>query len=206
MLVNAGVDFLCIDKVMEKFGWPMGPAYLLDVVGIDTAQHADVVMGQGFPDRMVAKEKTAIAAMYEAGRFGQKNGKGFYQYVADKKGVPRKTPDDVSAILKPLVSQDQSATITDQDIVNRMLLPMIIECSRCLEDGIVQSPVEVDMGLVYGLGFPPFRGGALRYADQVGLQALCQKAAAFAALGKLYEPTAQMLRLAETGRGFYEEN
>ena len=83
---------------------------------------------------------------------------------------------------------------------------MIIECSRCLEDGIVQSPVEVDMGLVYGLGFPPFRGGALRYADQVGLQALCQKAAAFAALGKLYEPTAQMLRLAETGRGFYEEN
>jgi len=206
MLVNAGVDFLRIDKVMEKFGWPMGPAYLLDVVGIDTAQHADVVMGQGFPDRMVAKEKTAIAAMYEAGRFGQKNGKGFYQYVADKKGVPRKTPDDVSAILKPLVSQDQSATITDQDIVDRMLLPMIIECSRCLEDGIVQSPVEVDMGLVYGLGFPPFRGGALRYADQVGLQALCQKAAAFAALGKLYEPTAQMLRLAETGRGFYEEN
>jgi 3-hydroxyacyl-CoA dehydrogenase/enoyl-CoA hydratase/3-hydroxybutyryl-CoA epimerase/enoyl-CoA isomerase len=207
MLVNAGVDFQRIDKVMEKFGWPMGPAYLLDVVGIDTAFHADVVMGQGFPDRMQSTEKTAIAAMFEANRFGQKNGKGFYQYVADKKGVPRKTPDpDVAALLKPLVKQDQSATITDQDIIDRMMLPLIIECSRCLEDQIVQSPVEVDMGLVYGLGFPPFRGGALRYSDVVGLQTLCQKAEAFRVLGKLYEPTAQMVQLAEAGRGFYEEN
>ena len=93
MLVNEGVDFQRIDKVMEKFGWPMGPAYLLDVVGIDTGYHANAVMAQGFPDRMASTEKTALGTMFEAQRFGQKNGKGFYSYVPDKKGVPKKTVD-----------------------------------------------------------------------------------------------------------------
>ena len=204
-LINEGVDFLRIDKVMEKFGWPMGPAYLLDVVGIDTAHHADAVMAQGFPDRMASSEKTAIQAMFEAQRFGQKNGKGFYVYAPDKKGVPKKTIDpSVQEILKPLVQVDNSASITDQDIIDRMMLPLIIECSRCLEDGIVNTPVEVDIALVYGLGFPPFRGGAFRYADAVGLKALCDTAAKFASLGKLYEPTAQMLNLADSGGTFHE--
>ncbi len=206
MLVNEGVDFQRIDKVMEKFGWPMGPAYLLDVVGIDTANHANAVMGREFPDRMAYTEKTAIEAMFELQRFGQKNGKGFYAYVPDKKGVPRKEPDpEAAGILKALVKQDPPATVSDQDIIDRMMLPMIIECSRCLEDAIVATPVEVDIGLVYGLGFPPFRGGALRYADAVGLGALCKKAEAFQNLGPLYRPTAQMLSYAEAGRGFHEE-
>jgi 3-hydroxyacyl-CoA dehydrogenase/enoyl-CoA hydratase/3-hydroxybutyryl-CoA epimerase/enoyl-CoA isomerase len=204
-LISEGVDFLRIDKVMEKFGWPMGPGYLLDVVGIDTAHHANAVMAQGYPDRMVATEKTAIDVMFEAQRFGQKNGKGFYAYVPDKKGVPKKTVDpEAQALLKPLVRVDNSASITDQDIIDRMMLPLIIECSRCLEDGIVNTPVETDIALVYGLGFPPFRGGPFRYADAVGLKALCEKAAKFASLGKLYIPTAQMLQLAETGSSFHE--
>jgi 3-hydroxyacyl-CoA dehydrogenase/enoyl-CoA hydratase/3-hydroxybutyryl-CoA epimerase/enoyl-CoA isomerase len=204
-LVNEGVDFLKIDKVMEKFGWPMGPAYLLDVVGIDTGFHANAVMAAGFPDRMASAERTAIQAMFEAGRYGQKNGLGFYAYAPDKKGAPKKAVDPAAQeLLKPLVAQDNSAAITDQDIIDRMMLPLIIECSRCLEDGIVATPVEVDIGLVYGLGFPPFRGGPFRYADAVGLKALCEKAAKYAALGKLYEPTAQMLKLAEAGGTFHE--
>jgi len=205
MLVNEGVDFQKIDKVMEKFGWPMGPAYLLDVVGIDTGHHANAVMAAGFPDRMASAEKTALATMFEAGRYGQKNNKGFYAYVPDKKGVPKKTVDpDVPAILKPLVKADNSASITDQDIIDRMMLPLLIECSRCLEDGIVNTPVEVDIALIYGLGFPPFRGGPFRYADAVGLKALCEKAGKFASLGKLYEPTAKMLKLAEAGATYHE--
>ncbi|MFZ2491944.1 MAG: fatty acid oxidation complex subunit alpha FadB [Thermoanaerobaculia bacterium] len=204
-LVNEGVDFLKIDKVMEKFGWPMGPGYLLDVVGIDTAHHANAVMAASFPDRMASAEKTAIDAMFELQRFGQKNGKGFYTYVPDKKGVPKKTVDpEAQGILKPLVTADNAASITDQDIIDRMMLPLIIECSRCLEDKIVNTPVEVDIALIYGLGFPPFRGGPFRYADTVGLKALNEKAAKFASLGKLYEPTAQMLKLAETGSTFHE--
>jgi 3-hydroxyacyl-CoA dehydrogenase/enoyl-CoA hydratase/3-hydroxybutyryl-CoA epimerase/enoyl-CoA isomerase len=206
MLVNDGVDYKRIDRVMETFGWPMGPAYLLDVVGTDTAYHCIAVMAQGFPDRMAGNAKTAIDALFEHQRFGQKNGKGFYAYVTDKKGYPKKEVDPETAeILKPLVRMDTSATITDQDIIDRMMLPMIIECSRCLEDKIVNSQIEVDMGLLYGLGFPAFRGGALYYADSVGLPALCRKAKAFHALGKLYEPTAQMLSLAKAGRTFYEE-
>jgi 3-hydroxyacyl-CoA dehydrogenase/enoyl-CoA hydratase/3-hydroxybutyryl-CoA epimerase/enoyl-CoA isomerase len=205
MLVNEGVDFLRIDKVMEKFGWPMGPAYLLDVVGIDTGHHANAVMAEGYPDRMASAEKSAIDALFEVQRFGQKNGKGFYAYVPDKKGVPKKSVDpEALEIVKPLVRVDNSASITDQDIVDRMMLPLIIECSRCLEDGIVNTPVEVDIGLIYGLGFPPFRGGPFRYADAMGLKALGEKAAKFASLGKLYEPTAQMCRLADAGGSFHE--
>jgi len=205
MLVNEGLDFQKIDKVMEKFGWPMGPAYLLDVVGIDTGYHANAVMAQGFPDRMASTEKTALGTMFEAKRFGQKNGKGFYSYVPDKKGVPKKTVDpEVRGLLEPLVGVDNSASTTDQDIIDRMMLPLVIECSRCLEDGIVDTPVEVDIALVYGLGFPPFRGGPFRYADAVGLQALCEKAGKFAALGKLYEPTARMRQLAEAGAAYHK--
>ncbi len=204
-LVSEGVDFLKIDKVMEKFGWPMGPAYLLDVVGIDTGHHANAVMAAGYPDRMASAEKTAIDAMFDAQRFGQKNGKGFYAYLPDKKGVARKTVDpEAQEILKPLVRADNSASsITDADIVDRMMLPLIIECSRCVEDGIVNTPVEVDIALVYGLGFPPFRGGPFRYADAIGLRTLCERAAKFASLGKLYEPTARMLTLAKTGGTFH---
>lgn len=205
-LVSEGVDFLKIDKVMEKFGWPMGPAYLLDVVGIDTGHHANAVMAAGYPDRMASAEKSAIDAMFDAQRFGQKNGKGFYAYLPDKKGVARKTVDpEAQEILKPLVRADNSASsITDADIVDRMMLPLIIECSRCVEERIVNTPVEVDIALVYGLGFPPFRGGPFRYADAIGLKTLCERAATFASLGKLYEPTARMLTLAETGGTFHE--
>jgi 3-hydroxyacyl-CoA dehydrogenase / enoyl-CoA hydratase / 3-hydroxybutyryl-CoA epimerase / enoyl-CoA isomerase len=205
MLVNEGVDFLRIDKVMETFGWPMGPAYLLDVVGIDTAHHANTVMAAGYPDRMASAERTAIDAMFEAGRFGQKNGNGFYTYVPDKKGVPAKTVDPAAQeILKSLIRVDNSASITDEEIVDRMMLPLLIECARCLEDSIASTPVEVDIALVYGLGFPPFRGGPFRYADAVGLEALCEKAGRFASFGKLYEPTARMLHLAKTGGTFHE--
>ena len=84
------------------------------------------------------------------------------------------------------------------------MLPLLIECSRCLEDKIVNTPVEVDIALIFGLGFPPFRGGPFRYADAVGLKALCEKAGQFASLGKLYEPTRQMLQLAEAGGTFHE--
>jgi len=203
-LVGAGVDFQRIDKVMEKFGWPMGPACLLDVVGIDTACHADAVMAAAYPERMAAAGRTAIQAMFEAQRFGQKNGCGFYRYVPDKKGVPRKEPDPAAAaILQPLVQGGQ-AEVSDQDIIDRMMLPMLIECVRCLEEGIAGSPVEVDIALVYGLGFPPFRGGPFRYADAVGLKALCEAAGRFQSLGPLYAPTSGMLRMAQSGATYYE--
>jgi 3-hydroxyacyl-CoA dehydrogenase/enoyl-CoA hydratase/3-hydroxybutyryl-CoA epimerase/enoyl-CoA isomerase len=203
-LVNDGVDFTRIDQVMEKFGWPMGPAYLLDVVGIDTAHHANAVMASEFSDRMKETEKTALDLMYELKRFGQKNGKGFYTYVPDKKGPPKKQLDpEVATLLRSVVKRNLNETITDAEIIDRMMLPMIIECSRCLEEKIVDTPVETDIALIYGLGFPPFRGGALRYADREGIANLIQRAEKWRNLGKLYEPTEQMKTLAKTGKGFY---
>ena len=93
-LLKDGADFRQVDKVMEGFGWPMGPAYLLDVVGLDTAYHADEVMAQGFPDRMGHTGTSAIDKMYELGRFGQKNDKGFYEYKLDRKGKQQKVVDE----------------------------------------------------------------------------------------------------------------
>ncbi len=125
---------------------------------------------------------------------------------AHPKGVPKKQPDPaVDAILAALAGPGPGPEVSDQDILDRMLLPMIIESSRCLEERIVATPVELDLGLVYGLGFPPFRGGALRHADAVGLAALCRAAEGFRSLGPLYRPTVQMLELARTGSTFHQE-
>jgi len=203
-LVQDGVDFHRIDQVMERFGWPMGPAYLLDVVGIDTARHAAAVMAEAYPERMALAGGNAIEAMFAQGRFGQKNGRGFYAYVPDRAGTPRKEADPASAgILEPLAQRRLEAS--EQDILERMMLPMIIEASRCLEERIVDSALELDLGLVYGLGFPPFRGGALHYADTLGLAALCAAAERHRELGPLYQPTASMRELARTGATFHEE-
>ena len=202
-LVNDGVDFKKIDKVMEKFGWPMGPAFLLDVVGIDTAFHAGGVMADGFPERMRQDVPTIISKMYENEWYGQKNDKGFYIHSKDKKGKSKKEVNPgVAAFLKKL-GVGSGEGISDANIIDRMMLPMLMESSRCLEDNIVETPTEVDMGLVYGIGFPPFRGGIFRWADTVGLNELLQRAEKHKALGKVYEPTEQIMKMAKDGKLFH---
>lgn len=203
-LLRDGVDFREIDRVMEAFGWPMGPAYLLDVVGIDTASHCMKVMAEGFPDRMQYDFRTAIDHLYEAGSYGQKNGKGFYRYEQSASGRPTRVFDDsILAVLKPL--QQRQQTVSDQQILERMMTALCLEAVRCLEDGIVSSAVEVDMGLLLGLGYPRFRGGALRYVDNFagGLAGFCQMADQYADLGALYQPTARLREMAAAGKTFY---
>lgn len=201
-LISDGADFVAVDKALEKFGWPMGPAYLLDVVGMDTAKHASAVMAEGFPDRMSSDGDTIIDALYNAERLGQKNGKGFYQYVIDRKGKPQKTADETVA---PLIQSVQKAAkeFTDEEILDRLMIPLCIESARCVEDNIVDSVAEADMGLVYGIGFPPFRGGALHYVDKIGLADFCKRADTLSALGPLYTPTDKMRDMAAKGIGFY---
>ena len=202
-LINDGVGFEHIDKEMEKFGWPVGPAFLLDVVGIDTAFHAGGVMAEGFPDRMSQGVQTIISKMFEQEWFGQKNEKGFYIHTKDKKGKPKKEANpEIDDFLRYL-EVGSGEGISDEDIIDRMMLPMLMESSRCLEDQIVQTPVEVDMGVVYGLGFPPFRGGIFRWADSVGLSDLLQSAEKRKSLGKVYEPTEQIKKMAKDGMLFH---
>ncbi|MCP5161756.1 MAG: fatty acid oxidation complex subunit alpha FadB [Hahellaceae bacterium] len=201
-LVRDGADFQAVDKVMERFGWPMGPAYLLDVVGMDTGKHAGDVMADGFPDRMKYDRKTAIDVMFEAGRYGQKTNKGFYQYELDKKGKQKKVADASSyELLKPVVEGQKE--FTNEEIIERMMIPLCIETVRCLEDGIVDTAAEADMGLIFGIGFPPFRGGALRYIDSIGLAEFCAMADKYADLGALYHPTAGMREMAAAGKKFF---
>jgi 3-hydroxyacyl-CoA dehydrogenase/enoyl-CoA hydratase/3-hydroxybutyryl-CoA epimerase/enoyl-CoA isomerase len=203
-LLADGVDYERIDKVMEKWGWPMGPALLLDVVGIDTAVHADKVLADSYPDRMRHEGKSATEAMAEAGRLGQKNGKGFYAWKPEKKGPPSKQTDPEAKAIVAGLAQAR-AEIADDEVVERMMLPMLLESSRCLEDGIVGSPVEVDIALLNGLGFPPFRGGIFRWADSVGAASLLKAAEKYSRLGALYAPTKQLTALAASGRGFHAE-
>ncbi|WP_252109753.1 MULTISPECIES: fatty acid oxidation complex subunit alpha FadB [unclassified Halomonas] len=204
-LVEQGADFQHVDKVMEKFGWPMGPAYLLDVVGMDTAVHANEVMAEGFPDRMARDSKTAIQVMYENDRLGQKNDKGFYAYEEDKKGKPKKVSDDQAYALIKEVAGEQKE-FSDEDIVKRMMTPLCLETVRCLEDGIVDTPAEADMALIYGIGFPPFRGGALRYIDAMGVDTFVAQAEKLAEeLGPLYAPTEKLKQMAQNGERFYQD-
>ncbi|MCF6783255.1 MULTISPECIES: fatty acid oxidation complex subunit alpha FadB [Pseudomonadaceae] len=200
--INHGADFVRVDKVMEKFGWPMGPAYLMDVVGMDTGHHGRDVMAEGFPDRMKDDGRTAIDVMYDANRLGQKNGKGFYLYEMDKKGKPKKVVDPQSyELLKPIVSETRE--LSDEDIINYMMIPLCLETVRCLEDKIVETAAEADMGLIYGIGFPPFRGGALRYIDSIGVAEFVALADKYADLGPLYQPTAKLREMAANGQRFY---
>ena len=201
-LLRDGADYQVVDKVMEKFGWPMGPAYLLDVVGIDTAFHADQVMAEGFPDRMGHEGKNAIDGFYEAGRYGQKTGQGFYQYEIDRKGKPKKLASDEAKQMINAI-HTETAEFSEEDIIARMMIPLCIETARCLEENIVASAAEADMGLVYGIGFPPYLGGALHYMDEMGLAAFCEMADRFKHLGKLYEPTQAMRDMAAEQRRYH---
>ncbi|WP_423821250.1 fatty acid oxidation complex subunit alpha FadB [Salinisphaera sp. SPP-AMP-43] len=201
-LIADGADFAQIDKVMEKFGWPMGPAYLSDVVGMDTSQHVENVLAAGYPDRMKQDEKSSLDVMVENNRLGQKTGLGYYKYEKDKKGRPKRSQDETAYELIKSVQRD-SQDFEAMDIIDRMMVPMLIEAARAFEEGIAETPNEVDMGLVMGLGFPPFRGGAFKYADTQGLQAICDKADRYAHLGKLYEPTQRMREMAANGETYY---
>ncbi|MGH1461800.1 MAG: fatty acid oxidation complex subunit alpha FadB [Neptuniibacter sp.] len=200
-LLEEGYDFTQIDRVMEKFGWPMGPAYLLDVVGIDTAFHAAGVMAAGFPDRMQMTENSAFERMYKLERFGQKNAQGFYRYELDRKGKPKKVVDpDLPEMLG--LGIDQEGDVEDETIIQRLMVPLCIETVRCLEKGIVSSPAEADIALIYGIGFPPFRGGVFHYLDKLGLERFCEIASQFEQLGPLYQPTETMKQMAESNQTY----
>jgi len=205
-LVRRGIDFTKIDRAMERFGWPMGPAYLCDVVGIDTGVHAGAVMAEGYPDRMKYDFKTCQEVMFENKRFGQKNGRGYYAYETDKKGRPKKLVDEeVAALLAPVI--DGGESLDDETIVDLMMIPMCLEAVRCLEDDIAASATDVDLSLIYGIGFPPFRGGALHYIDDFGIDKFVARADELAAttgpLKAMYQSTEKLRAMAASGKTFF---
>jgi 3-hydroxyacyl-CoA dehydrogenase/enoyl-CoA hydratase/3-hydroxybutyryl-CoA epimerase/enoyl-CoA isomerase len=202
ILLEQGQDFRRVDKVMERFGWPMGPAYLLDVVGLDTAHHAQAVMAEGFPERMAGQGEAAVNLMHSQQRFGQKNKLGFYAYEKDKKGRLQKQVDE-TIVDKLAALCAHPVELSDEQIIDYLMIPLCLEVARCLEENIVASPAEADLALVYGIGFPPFLGGALKYMDSLGLQHVCDKADALVGISPLYQVPAQMRAMAAQGETFY---
>ncbi|HDR9178760.1 TPA: fatty acid oxidation complex subunit alpha FadB [Burkholderia vietnamiensis] len=203
-LVADGADFEQVDKVMESFGWPMGPAYLEDVVGMDTGSHVNDVISAGYADRMPPLADDALKVMVRNGRFGQKNGLGFYHYEASATGgKPRRTSStDAHALLAQLQSEGRRDFSREQ-IIDRMMLPMVLEAARTLHEGVVETAAEVDLAMQLGLGFPAHAGGPLKYADYLSLAEVVRRCDELCALGQAYEPSQRLREMASANDRFY---
>jgi 3-hydroxyacyl-CoA dehydrogenase len=141
-----------------------------------------------------------LPAIVDAKRLGQKNGKGFFDYTTDSKGRSKPQPSpEADAIIKKFARGE-----TKNNIVDRLFLPMFLEATRLLEDNIVADVRDVDLALIYGIGFPPFKGGLFFWADTLGAKAIVEKLKQYEPLGERFKPTKWLLERAESGKKFYE--
>ncbi|MBA3483734.1 MAG: enoyl-CoA hydratase/isomerase family protein, partial [Pirellulales bacterium] len=154
LLLEEGATIKQVDRAATSFGMPMGPIALYDTVGLDVAVHAGGVMAAAFPDRVVPS--TILPAMVEAGRIGKKVGRGFFDY-GGKRGDHGKESAETEAIVA--ANRRGERKFSGEEITDRLMLPMLLEATRVLEDGVAANERDVDLALIYGIGFPPFRGG-----------------------------------------------
>ncbi|MFO0940649.1 MAG: 3-hydroxyacyl-CoA dehydrogenase NAD-binding domain-containing protein [Pirellulales bacterium] len=201
VLVSEGVPIEAIDKAAKKFGMPMGPLELHDMVGMDTALYAGKVMSDAMPDRMISSP--ILTALVNAGRLGNKSGSGFYTY-RNKKGKRASDPE-VEQILKPHI-QVGSSSISADAMTARLFLPMLLEATHVLAEKLVQDARDVDLGLIFGIGFPPFKGGLLFWADRLGLDAVLKMLEPLQSLGPRFAPTDYLKQLAVRGESFYKNS
>jgi 3-hydroxyacyl-CoA dehydrogenase / enoyl-CoA hydratase / 3-hydroxybutyryl-CoA epimerase len=187
-LLDEGYALTDIDGAMRRFGMPMGPFEVLDEVGLDVAQKVAAVLTAAFPDRM--SPSPALDKLVAAGALGKKSGSGFYR----SKGG-RREPDPELAVRIGLTRRPRQGQ--PDVLAERMVLAMINEGARCLEDGIVEDADSIDVAMIFGAGFPPFRGGPMRHADTVGLRQVEARIGALRAeKGERFAPSALLGRLA----------
>jgi 3-hydroxyacyl-CoA dehydrogenase / enoyl-CoA hydratase / 3-hydroxybutyryl-CoA epimerase / enoyl-CoA isomerase len=196
ILLEDGASVEAIDRAATKFGMPMGPMILTDLVGLDTAVYAGKVVAKAYPDRTVTSP--ILEEMLKASPGDKKSLMKFW--LSEKKAKPQPNPAALAIIAK---NRKGDRAIDPEEITDRLFLPMLLEATRVLEEGIVREPGDVDMGLILGIGFPPFRGGILRWCDSLGASAVVEKLAKYSHLGKRFEPTESLLRLAKSGETFY---
>ena len=191
-----GASIEQIDRALTGWGWPVGPLALLDEVGIDIAQHAGQVMQEHAGAR--AEASPVFEQMIQSGRKGRKGGKGFYDYS--------KKPKKVDETVYDLLGWEE-AEIGDLEIIERCWMQMLNETALCIEDGIISNPHDIDIGVIFGFGFPPFRGGILREADKQGLDYVVARLEDYAdSYGQRLAP-AQLLRdMAAAGKRFHSDD
>ncbi|MCC7462655.1 MAG: enoyl-CoA hydratase/isomerase family protein, partial [Gammaproteobacteria bacterium] len=201
--LHDGADYRAVDAAMEEFGWPMGPALLQDVIGMDTMQHVLEIIAAGYPERYRLDFPLATMLLAGHGRLGQKSGAGYYRHEIDPRGKSRKLVDPATAELLATLQPRGSRAFSASEIVERLMLPMMLEAALCLEQGVAGSAAEIDTALLLGLGFPRYAGGPLKYCDWLGLTQVVQRCDAYAACGPLYSASAPLRALAATGGRFY---
>jgi 3-hydroxyacyl-CoA dehydrogenase/enoyl-CoA hydratase/3-hydroxybutyryl-CoA epimerase len=194
-LLSEGVPIDVIDRAMTRFGFPVGPITLLDEVGMDVGLKASEVMHAAFGERM--RPGPGVARMVEAGRLGRKAAKGFYLYHAGHKTEP-----DPAAY--KLLGITPLATVDAERVERRLVLILLNEAALALGEGVVRSPRDGDLGAIYGIGYPPFRGGPLRYIDSLGAAQVVSQLESFAAqYGPRFAPAPALVEMARTGARYY---
>jgi 3-hydroxyacyl-CoA dehydrogenase / enoyl-CoA hydratase / 3-hydroxybutyryl-CoA epimerase len=195
-LVREGCRIEDVDRAMTDFGMPVGPLALLDDVGLDVAVKAGEVLQAAFPKRIKSGGDEALVA---EGRLGRKSGGGFYEYAGGKRGQPSGKAYEI------LRAQPGSTSrFSPQVIESRLVLPMVNEAAFCLEDGVVPGPGKLDLAMIMGTGFPPFRGGLLKWADSMGLprvRSLLEELTE--RFGSRFEPASSIRRMADARGTFY---
>ena len=198
-LLADGVSVEAIDKAAKRFGMPMGPLRLVDEVGVDISQHAGQAMYEALGERL--SPAPPIVALAESGRLGKKGGVGFYRYEgAKEKGVD----SDIYAVLSSTVPAGR-VEMDEREIRGRLVLAMVNEAARVLDDGIVQRASDVDLAMIMGTGFPPFRGGLLRFADTIHARTVLDRLEELEGrFGARFAPADAIRRLARSDNSFYQ--
>ncbi len=193
-MFEEGEDITKIDKTLVAFGMPMGPLTLVDQVGVDIGDKVARILHQAYGERMAAG--SLLTTMVKQGWLGKKSGLGFYNHTNRKKAAPEINKD----ILK---LQTGHAELAEQTILDRAILTMINEASRCLEEEVVANSEYLDMAMVLGTGFPPFKGGLLRYADEIGIETIIARLHRLEAdHGERFAPSALLETMAEKSQTF----
>jgi len=196
LLLMEGVPMEVLDRVMTRWGFPVGPATLLDEVGIDVAQKAGGVMHQSFGERLTPAP--LVGKLVADGRLGRKVGKGLYRYVDGKKSAPDPGAYAVAGIT-PLAQVDEAA------VEQRLVYSMLNEAAMAMGEGVVRQPRDGDIGAIFGIGYPPFRGGPLRTIDSLGAAAVVETLRALAEqFGTRFTPAESLVEMAASGKTFYD--
>ncbi|RUO43847.1 fatty acid oxidation complex subunit alpha FadJ [Aliidiomarina taiwanensis] len=195
-LLLAGEPIEALDKALVKFGFPVGPIALLDEVGIDVASKVAPILSNELGERFDAPE--AFQKLIDDGRKGRKSKKGFYRYDSKAKGK------EVDTSVYSLLGVSPNGSMSTHDMAERCVLPMLNEAAWCLQENIIQSPRDGDIGAIFGIGFPPFLGGPFRYMDTLGIKTLVARLESYAEKeGSRFEPCDLLKEMAEKESSFY---
>lgn len=198
-LVLAGVPIDAIDRALVRFGFPVGPLTLLDQVGFDVVAKVAPVLAEAYGERM--QGPPLLDRLLADGRQGRKNGRGFYRYNG-RRWPGRSRP--VDRTVYTLLGLHLQTTLSSDTIAERCVLPLLNEATRCLAEGIIRSPRDGDIGAVFGIGFPPFRGGPFYHLDRLGAgTAVARLQALETEQGARFAPSAALLERARSGRRFH---